>query len=112
VNVTLPIPDDLAARLGAGGPDLARQALEALAAEAYRAGRLTGPELQQLLGFGTAPEVDGFLRVRGIDAATIFDRTKHAGPDAHDTAARIRAFRRGRTLGGLNPAVLIREGRR
>lgn len=39
MNITL--PDDLAARLSAGGPDLARQALEAFAAEAYRTGRLT-----------------------------------------------------------------------
>lgn len=43
MNVVLPIPDDLATRLSGGEPDLARQALEGLAAEAYRAGRLTAP---------------------------------------------------------------------
>ena len=39
MDLTLRIPDDLAARLGASG-DLTRRALEALALEEYRAGRL------------------------------------------------------------------------
>jgi hypothetical protein len=65
MNVVLPIPDDLAERLGAE-PELARQALEGLAAEAYRTGRITRPELRRLLGFETRFEVDGFLKERGI----------------------------------------------
>jgi hypothetical protein len=40
MNVTLPIPDELAARLGEAG-DLSRRALEAFAADEYRAGRLS-----------------------------------------------------------------------
>ncbi|HEX4079163.1 MAG TPA: hypothetical protein VHX61_09865 [Rhizomicrobium sp.] len=49
MNLILHIPDDLAERLRAAG-DIERQALEALAAEAYRAGRLTRPELCRMLG--------------------------------------------------------------
>ncbi len=45
MNLVLNIPDDFAARLSAGG-DIEREALEALALEAYRAGRLKGPELR------------------------------------------------------------------
>jgi chromosome segregation and condensation protein ScpB len=66
MDLVLRIPDDLAARLGATS-DLSRQALETLAAEAYRAGRLTRPELRRFLGFGTRPQVDAFLKARGID---------------------------------------------
>lgn len=64
MNVTLPIPDDLAERLGA--EDLGRRALEALALQECRAGRLTAAELQRLLGFGTRAELDGFLKARGL----------------------------------------------
>jgi Uncharacterised protein family (UPF0175) len=65
MNVVLPIPDDLTERLG-GGDAVARQALEAWAAEAYRDGRLSSAELRDLLGFGTRYEMDGFLKARGI----------------------------------------------
>ena len=60
-------PAVLAERLGGAGPSLARQALEGLAAEAFRAGRLSRPELRRLLGFETRFEVDGFLKERGIN---------------------------------------------
>jgi hypothetical protein len=46
MNVTVHIPDDLAKRLTATGGDLSRRALEALATEEYKHGRLTKPELQ------------------------------------------------------------------
>jgi hypothetical protein len=65
MNVILPIPDDLATRLGEAG-DVARRALEAFAAEEYRARRLTHPELRRMLGFTTHAELDGFLKGRGL----------------------------------------------
>src|SRR6185437_5180919 len=102
MNVVLPIPDDLATRLSGGEPDLARQALEGLAAEAYRAGRLTGPELRRLLGFATQSEVDGLLKQRGIDD----------GQTREELVGRFKAFRAGKTLGGLSLKELIAEGRR
>jgi hypothetical protein len=76
--VTLPIPDDLAARLG-DASDVSRRALEAFAAEEYRAGRLNNPDLRQLLGFGTHVELDGFLRARGI-----FENDAMASDDMED----------------------------
>jgi hypothetical protein len=60
MNLMLHIPDDVAADLSVGG-DLERQALEALALESYRAGRLTRPALRRLLGFGSRPALDAFL---------------------------------------------------
>lgn len=66
MNLTVTLPDDIAARLASGGADLVRRTLEALAAEEYRAGRLTKPDLRQLLGFETAHEIDGFLKAHEV----------------------------------------------
>jgi predicted HTH domain antitoxin len=65
MNLILNIPDDLAERLSAGGA-IERQALEALAVEAYRSGRLNKADLRRLLGFGTRAMLDGFLKGRGV----------------------------------------------
>src|SRR5580658_437620 len=66
MNLTVPIPDDLAQRLGATGGDLSRRALEALAAEEYKHGRITKPELQRLLGVETTFQLDEFLRAHDV----------------------------------------------
>jgi Uncharacterised protein family (UPF0175) len=62
MNLTVEIPDDVAQRLAATGGDLSRRALEALALEEYKRGRLTRPELRRLLGFGTGAELDAFFK--------------------------------------------------
>jgi hypothetical protein len=46
--------------------NLSRRALEAFAADEYRAGRLSHPELRSLLGFATHAELDGFLKACAI----------------------------------------------
>jgi hypothetical protein len=66
MNLNVEIPDDLAQRLGAGGEDLARRALEGFALEEYKADRLTKAELRRLLGFETRYEVDGFLKAHDV----------------------------------------------
>lgn len=66
MNISLDIPDDIAPRLTAGGRDLSREALELMAAEAFRENRITTPELQRLLGFETSYELDGFLKTHEI----------------------------------------------
>jgi Uncharacterised protein family (UPF0175) len=66
MQVTVDIPDDVAARLEAAGGDLSRRALEALALEEYRCGHLTKPELRRLLGFGTRDALDGFLKAHNV----------------------------------------------
>jgi hypothetical protein len=65
MDVTVQIPDDLANRMGAGG-DLSRRALEALAAEEYKRGRLTKPDLRRLLGFETGHQIDEFLKAHEV----------------------------------------------
>jgi len=71
MNVAFNIPDDVAAQLSAGG-DIQRQALEALALESYRAGRLTKAELRRTLGIESRLEVDAFLKAHDVyDPITI-----------------------------------------
>ncbi|MBV9305514.1 MAG: UPF0175 family protein [Acidobacteriaceae bacterium] len=66
MHLTIEIPDDLIDPLSVSGNDLARRALEALALEEYRNGRLTEDELRRLLGFGTRYQLDGFLKAHDI----------------------------------------------
>jgi hypothetical protein len=73
MNVTLRIPDEIAARLTAEGADLAREALEGFALEAFRSGRLTRYELRMVLGIDTRHELDGFLAERGIHEPVTLD---------------------------------------
>jgi len=65
MDVTVQIPDDLAGRIGAAD-DLRRRALEALAAEEYKRGRLTKPDLRRLLGFETSYQIDEFLKAHEV----------------------------------------------
>ncbi len=66
MNLTVPIPDDLARRLTAAGEDLPRGALEGLGLEEYKAGRISKADLRRLLGFETRYELDGFLKAHAV----------------------------------------------
>lgn len=117
MTVLVPIPNALAARFGSEA-ELGRRVVEALTLDEYRAGRLTRPELCQVLGFTTPGELDGFLRDHGVaEGITVeaFDRQmqdldRQAAAD--DIVARFQAFAAGHTLGGLDIKDLISEGRR
>lgn len=65
MEVTIQIPDDLAAQLIAGGSDLSRLALEGFALEELRAGRITEPQLREMLGLARI-ELDDFLKSHGV----------------------------------------------
>ena len=66
MNVTMQIPDDIAQRLTSTGGDLSRRALEALALEEFKAGRLAKAELRRMLGFSTRQALDGFLKAHAV----------------------------------------------
>ena len=66
MNLTLRIPDEIATRLGATGPDLERQALEALVVESFRTSRLNKDELAQALGLDGGDQIDGFLKAHDV----------------------------------------------
>lgn len=65
MEVTLHIPDEIAAHLTQDGGDLARRALESFAIEELRAGRITEQELRKMLGLARI-QMDGFLKSHGI----------------------------------------------
>lgn len=104
MNITVQIPDDLARKLGTA-KEVTRLVLEGLALDAFRAGRLTKPELARLLG-ADADQADEFLNRHGIiqldDAAR--ERARHA-------AERIIEMGKGVTL-DIPLKDLINEGRR
>ena len=102
MNVTLSIPDDLAARLGSEA-EVARRALEAFAASELQAGRLTKADIYRLLGATTTAERNALVHRQNPPEA--------AAP-AEDLVARFRSFAAKHTLGGLDIKELIAEGRR
>ena len=73
MQITVTLPDDLAALLRPDGQEPARTALEALALEAYRQRRITGYQLRTLLGIPSRYELDGFLKQHGVYDYTIED---------------------------------------
>ena len=64
MEITMYIPDDIGRQLG---PNVGRKALERLAAEEYKKGRLTHAQLARLLDFATPMQVDEFLKQEGIE---------------------------------------------
>ena len=73
MQITVTLPDDLAAPLVPQGQEPARAALEALALEAYRQRRITGYQLRTLLGIPSRYELDGFLKQHEVFDYTVDD---------------------------------------
>lgn len=68
IEVRLTIPENVAASIqkGQNCGDLSRRVLEMTALEGFKSGQLTSPQLQQMLGFESRFEVDGFLKEHGV----------------------------------------------
>lgn len=64
-NITVSVPEDIASRLAAA-QDLPRIALEALALEGYREGKLSTGQVRRLLGYNTRMQVHAFLKDHGV----------------------------------------------
>jgi hypothetical protein len=73
MQITVDIPDDLAALLTGSGHDLSRAALEAIGLEAYRQRRLSGYQLRTLLGISSRFELDAFLKEHQVEKYTAED---------------------------------------
>jgi predicted HTH domain antitoxin len=72
MEVTLRIPDDVAKRLCAGGGDVSRRALEALALEGYREQALTLYQVSEVLGLSRV-ETEDFLGQHHVALAVIHE---------------------------------------
>ena len=66
MDVHLEVPERLARQLASDSKDLARLALEALAAESVRSGKLSVFQARELLGIQSRYEMDGFLKKHGV----------------------------------------------
>lgn len=62
MQVTLNLPDDISAALEGRWRDVPRQALEALAVEAYRTGALSENQVRRLLGLESRFQVHALLK--------------------------------------------------
>jgi hypothetical protein len=66
MQVPLELPEDVARRFAADANGLSRAALEALALEGVRSGKLSTGQARRLLGIRSRYEMDGFLKAHGI----------------------------------------------
>ena len=66
MQVHLEIPEDLAKQLAPELGDLTRTAIEAVALEGVRSGKLTVSQGRRLLGLESRYEMDGFLKAHGV----------------------------------------------
>ena len=66
MDVHLEVPEELARQLASDSEDLARVALEALAVEGVRSGKLSVFQARDLLGIRSRYEMDGFLKSHGL----------------------------------------------
>jgi hypothetical protein len=66
MHVSLEIPEDLGRRIVTELRKLPQAALESLALEAIRAGKLTVSEARRLLGISSRYDMDGFLKAHGV----------------------------------------------
>lgn len=70
MEVTLRIPDDVAKQLSAGGEDVSRRALEAIALEGYREQTLTLYQVSEMLGLSRV-ETEDFLGRHRVPLASV-----------------------------------------
>ncbi len=66
MDVHINIPEEVARQFTAEPGGIARAAVEALAAEGVRSGKLTVYQARQLLGIRSRYEMDGFLKAHGL----------------------------------------------
>jgi Uncharacterised protein family (UPF0175) len=66
MDVHFDVPEELARQFNAEPGGIARAAVEALAAEGVRSGKLTIYQARQMLGIRSRYEMDGFLKARGL----------------------------------------------
>ena len=66
MNIILEVPEDIARSLGENPRLVERTALESLAIESVRSGRLSRGQVRRLLGFQTRYELEEFLKARHV----------------------------------------------
>ena len=88
VDIVINLPEDIARVLQAGGADLSRAALEGLALEGVRSGKLSTGQARRLLGFSTRYDVDGFLKSHGVFLDTTVEEVERDAQTATEFSDR------------------------
>ena len=73
MQVHLDLPEEVALLFSAEPGGITRAALEALAVEGVRSGKLTVYQARQVLGIPSRYEMDGFLKAHGVFLPTSLD---------------------------------------
>lgn len=87
MQITLTIPDNIAAQLGTNGI-AARKILELAAVQGYGSGQFTSPQVQEMLGIDRF-QLDGLLKAHGI----LFDYSPEELAEEVETIQRLQAAR-------------------
>lgn len=66
MQVHLEVPEEVAKQFSAEPGGITRAALEALAIEGVRSGKLTVHQARKMLGIASRYEMDGFLKTHGV----------------------------------------------
>ncbi len=66
MEVHLVVPEDVARQFATEPGGITRAALEALAIEGVRSGKLTVHQARQMLGIPSRYDMDGFLKAHGV----------------------------------------------
>jgi hypothetical protein len=82
MRVHLDVPDEVARQFGAEPGGIARVAIEALALEGVRSGKLTEHQAREMLGIRSRYEMDGFLKVHGVPLPTTLEQIVADGETA------------------------------
>ncbi|HEX5083311.1 MAG TPA: UPF0175 family protein [Blastocatellia bacterium] len=88
MQLTITIPDDVAAQLQNGAGGIARKILEFVAIQGYQSEALTAYDVQKMLGFESRFEVDAFFKAHGVRR----DYTLEDLGRERETAATLRDF--------------------
>ena len=74
MHVYLDVPEEVARQFGAEPGGIARAAIEALALEGVRSGKLTVHQAREMLGIGSRYDMDGFLKEHGVTLPTTLEQ--------------------------------------
>jgi len=74
MHIHLDVPEEVARRFAAEPGGITRVAIEALAIEGVRSGRLTIRQAREMLGIRSRYEMDGFLKVHGVLLPTTLEQ--------------------------------------
>ena len=76
MEVNLNVPEEIARSFGEDPRLVERAALEGLALEGVRSGRLSRGQARRLLGFQTRYDLDGFLKAHGLPVQDSFEQVQ------------------------------------